>query len=321
MAARGGNVFHSSAWAQYRRVRDGVTPLFVRWRTAAQDEAPVAMALGLQSPDPATLRGRLASRLEFDSSPATAHESPDLVAPLLRWCREERSIVEVRCGSFDGEWTPVPMRGRRARIEFLISPGDEATLFKRMRKGARSSVKRARRLGVEVTRRSNRAGALAFAGLHTATLRRLREHQRLSGRIPDESALASELEVLISRGVGQAYVARSEGEDLAGCFFGAFGESTYYLLSGAEPRAHELGALGLTLFVAVEEASREGRTRLNLGGVSGEAAEPGATDHGLYSFKKGLGAEPVARTTWTASVRPLRRGVAMGVQKALSAVR
>src|SRR3954454_2512741 len=71
LAARGGSVFHSTAWADVRTLRDGATPVFVGWWSDRTPDEPIALALGFQGPDPRTLRGRLTGRLEFDSPPAS----------------------------------------------------------------------------------------------------------------------------------------------------------------------------------------------------------------------------------------------------------
>src|SRR5947209_468921 len=231
LAKLDGSVFNSCAWADFRVARDGGKPLYVRW-TAPDTGETFALAIGMQAPDPATLRGRLASRLEFESAPATRRPDADHLSPLVRWARADGSIVEIRCGSFDSTWTPPPPRDRQDRLEFLVPAGDEAALLKQMRKGARSSIKRGQRLGLKVVRRDDAGGAQAFAELHLATLRRLREEGRLQESIRDEENVSSQLGVLIERGAGRVYLAGYEDEVVAGCFFGCFGRSLYYLLSG-----------------------------------------------------------------------------------------
>jgi Acetyltransferase (GNAT) domain len=308
VAARGGGVFHSSAWAEYRTVRDGATPVFVRWWSDPADDEPIAIALGFQQPDPGSLRGRLAGRLYFDSPPASLMDAPDLLAPLITWARGRPALVEVWCGSFDARtpWSRRSLPEPTWRYEFLVPAFEASALLKRMRKGARSSIRKAERIGVEVTACSDRDSVLCFSGLHATTLERLRERKGLEERPPDQERMAEELRVLIARNAGRLYLARFHGQAVAGCFFGVFARSAYYLLSGATAKASELDATGLALFVALDQLGREGYTRLNLGGAGGDAHDRDSADHGLYSFKKGLGGEPVRVAGSRLTLRPVR---------------
>jgi hypothetical protein len=320
LAARDGSVFHSSAWAEYRTLRDGATPVFVQWWSERAADEPVALALGFQWPDPRTLRGRLTGRLEFDSPPARLESGADLLSPLARWARSRAGLVELRCGSFDARtaWTPGVLCHLTSRYEFLVPAADGPTLLKGMRKGARSAIRRARRIGVEVTARDDRDGLVCFSQLHATTVRRLRETKGLNQPVPDVDRMAEQLAVLIARDAGRVHIATFAGEPVAGCLFGLFSGSAYYLLSGAVPRANELGATGLALFVALDELAREGYTRLNLGGAAGDADDDESLEHGLYSFKKGLGGLPVRVAGGGLTLRPWRGQLLNGARRAMS---
>jgi hypothetical protein len=323
VTARGGSLFHSTAWAKYRTLRDGAMPVFVEWWSGPATHQPIALALGFQWPDPTTLRGRLTGRLEFDSPPAGPENGPDLVSPLTSWARRRRELVELRCGSFDARsmWTPGALSERTWRYEFLVPPVEGSRLLKQMRKGARSAIRKAERIGVEATACDDRDGVLCFSRLHAATVKRLRDVKGLAEPVPDEERVAELLEVLIARNAGRVYLASLDGDPVAGCFFGLFAGSAYYLLSGAGARANELGATGLVLFVAMNELAREGYTRLNLGGTSGDADHGESLDHGLYSFKKGLGGQPVRVAGGCRTLRPMRRQLLSRSRRALSAGR
>jgi Acetyltransferase (GNAT) domain len=320
LAARGGSVFHSTAWAEYRTLRDEATPVFVQWWSERAADEPIALALGFQRPDPRTLRGRLTGRLEFDSPPASLENYPDLVSPLTRWARRRPGLVELRCGSFDARtaWTPGALPRQTWRYEFVVPAADGAKLLTGMRKGARSSIHKALRIGVEVTACDDHDGLLCFSRLHAATVSRLREMKGVDQPVPDVERMAEELAVLIARNAGRVYLASFAGEPIAGCFFGLFSRSAYYLLSGAVARANGLGATGLALFVALDELAREGYTRLNLGGTAGDADDGQSPEHGLYSFKKGLGGQPVRVAAGRLTLRPLRGKLLSGARRALS---
>ena len=320
VAARGGGLFHSTAWAKYRTLKDRATPVFVRWWSEQAADEPIAVALGFQRPDPTTLRGRLTGRLEFDSPPATLDDSVDLLSPLTSWARRRPGLVELRCGSFDARtaWTPGALPEPNWRYEFLVPASDGSTLLRGMRKGARSSIRKATRTGVEVTACDDRDGLLRFSTLHATTVRRLREVKGLDAPVPDEERTAEHLAVLIAGNAGRVYLASFAGEPVAGCFFGLFSRSAYYLLSGAAANATGLGATGLTLFVALDELAREGYTRLNLGGTAGDADDRQSAEHGLYSFKKGLGGQPVRVAGCQRTLRPVRGQLLSGARRAMS---
>jgi hypothetical protein len=312
-------MFHSTAWADYRRVRDGATPLFLEWWSDWTADEPLAMALGFESPDRSTLRGRLARRLEFDSPPASLIGGADLLSPLTNWARRSRALVELRCGSFDARsaWTPGALRDLTWRYEFLVQRREGVALLAGMRKGARSSIRKAQRIGVEVTACDEPNGLQRFSALHAQTIQRLRQVKGLNDPVPDQERACEQLAVLLTHNAGRMYFAHHEGETVAGCFFGLFSRSAYYLLSGAVSHAATLGATGLALFIAMDDFVSQGYTRINLGGTAGDAAEHGSADHGLYSFKKGLGGQPVQVAGGRRTLRPLRSHLANGVMRAV----
>jgi hypothetical protein len=313
-------MFHSAAWADYRRFRDGATPLFLEWWSDRTGDEPLAMALGFESPDRSTLRGRLARRLEFDSPPASLIVGADLLSPLTKWARKSPALVELRCGSFDARsaWTPGALRDLTWRYEFLVQCTDGVALLAGMRKGARSSIRKAQRIGVEVTACDEPNALPRFSALHAQTIRRLREVKGLNVAVPDQERTSEQLAVLLTHNAGRMYFAHHDGETLAGCFFGLFARSAYYLLNGAVSHATSLGATGLTLFIAMDDLVSQGYTRINLGGTAGDAAEHGSADRGLYSFKKGLGGQPVHVAGGRRPLRPLRSHLASGVVRAMA---
>jgi lipid II:glycine glycyltransferase (peptidoglycan interpeptide bridge formation enzyme) len=54
------------------------------------------------------------------------------------------------------------------------------------------------------------------------------------------------------------------------------------------------------------DLSAEGFDRINLGGVPATARDPASPDHGLYTFKLGLGGEPTPCVGGRLRLRPIR---------------
>jgi hypothetical protein len=288
----GGSVFHTHAWAMFLRQQRGGQPVFARWVNTAGEVAAIAVGL-LWTPVENRL-GRMAMILSFDAPPASGDGvSIPHVEPLVSWARRE-GFIALRLGSFEGGgrvWHG-DLRDCRERIEFLASPGEERELWRRMRKGSRSGIRRAERLGVEVER-AGEAQAALFADLFESTAVRLRREKQVElGRI-DTARFAASLEALLASRRGRLYLARFDNEYVAGCFFGVAGGSAYYLYNGSTEEALRVGATPLTIFRALTEFSEEAFERINLGGVPASARDPGSPDHGLYAFKLGLGTEPV----------------------------
>jgi Acetyltransferase (GNAT) domain len=283
---------------------------------AADSVQPLAIATGLVASAGPGL-GRVAVRLQIDSPPASALRGIDLLSPLLAWTRSRNSIVEVSLGSFDprGSWYVNPLPQASERLEFLLSPASREELIRGMRKGARLSIRKAERIGLQATLGDERDTA-SFAVLYRQTLARLHQRKGVPRARFDPRPLAD----LIQAEAARLYIAREGSEMLAGLVFGCFGDGAYYLLNGAGPRALETGAVAFTLAYALADLSKRGFQRLNLGGVSAEARDPESSDHGLYAFKAGLGARPVACVSGRVVCRP-GRSAAIGFARRIASAR
>jgi Acetyltransferase (GNAT) domain len=303
----GGSLFHSYEWNQFRSFH-GSRPLFFRWTDQGSGE-PVGLTVGIERPPANSRRGRVASYVTIDTPPATAHVGIDFVEPVRRWARTSgRPIIEVRLGSFDprSQWSPTSPPRPISRYEFLVPPRTPGEVLRAMRKGTRSSVKRAERLSVEIRSGGSPADLLEFARLYALTVTQLQQKKRVSPDRYNPETHAAALEVLMRHGAGRVYLAWRDGEPIAGCLFGIWDASAYYLQNGAHPAARDCGAVHLTLHRAITELLKQGFTRINLGGVPADARHTSSIDHGLYAFKLGLGAEPFACTGGSLMIRPHR---------------
>jgi hypothetical protein len=298
-----GSVFHTHAWAISLQHRRDARPVFVRWTDPSGDVAAIALG-SLRS----AVRGRFAGAaltLTFDSAPAAAKDAIPELAPLIAWARDEGAAL-VTLGSFDssGRSWHGELRDCNERIEFLVAPGDEDELRRRMRR-TRAALHRAERLGVEVERADD-SKAQQFAQLFESTVARLRRDKRVALGGVETDRFSAGLEVLLRCERARLYLARLEDAYVAGCVFGVAGGNAFYLYNGSSEAALRAGATPFTLLKAIAELSAGAFERINLGGVSASARDPASPDHGLYTFKRGLGGEPAVCHGGRVWVRPVR---------------
>jgi hypothetical protein len=290
--ALGGSVFHTHAWAMFLRQQRNGLPVFARWVDTAGEVT--AIAVGSRWSPITSRLARIATILSFDAPPAVGDHGPmPGIEPLVSWARREGAI-ELRLGSFEGGGRPWhgDLRDCDERIEFLASPGDESELRRRMRRSGREGIRRAVRHGVEVER-AEEAQATLFANLYASMASRLKREKQVELGSIDPERFGANLEGLLASQHGRLYLARLDGEYIAGCFFGVAGHTATYLYNGSTDAALRVAATPLTLLRAMTEFSEEGFERINLGGVPASARDPSSQDHGLFAFKSGLGTEPV----------------------------
>jgi hypothetical protein len=308
--ALNGTAFHCHAWGGYRARLSRAAPLYASWRDA--HGSPAALSVGwLRRPSPGI------SLVEFDAEPARREDADSgLAGQLVEWARAQKA-VELRMGSFGfGAGNCGPATADHGRVEFMVEPGDADELRKRMRKGARSSISRARRLGIQALL-GGEADVTTFVDLHEATLRRLRDAKLVRTSL-DGEALADALGFLVGSERARLYVARQEGLALCGCLFACFGRSAYYLLNGATEASRATGAGAYLLHFALADLSAAGYSSLNLGGAPSPGASPDSPHGGVYEFKAGLGGIPKpCPADRRVTLRPVLAAVLGAVRKLL----
>ncbi len=310
-----GSLYHCSAWSAFRAA-DGAQPLFFRWWDAETGEL-AALAVGARRP-PATSRiGRLAAYVHIESPPATHRSDADFVTPLRGWASSnERSprLNEVQLGSFDprSEWTPNGPPNPIPRVEFVVGSLEPDAILRSMRKGTRAQIKRSQRMGVEVRAGSGDEELLVFTRLYEKTARRLLATKGVAPNVERPEARAEMLGILARPGAARLYLAYLDAMPVAGCLFGLWDRTAYYLQNGADERARSCAAVHRLLHDAIGDFAAEGFTRVNLGGVPAEARDESSVDHGLYQFKSGFGTKPLACLGGTIILRAGRvRAVAL----------
>jgi hypothetical protein len=306
----GARFFHSEAWARHR----GAEPRRRALQAAWHDAGGVARAVVVET---TLLRvpGRPVRRLEVDS-PVLHDGGAGVAAGLLGAAGGWESlvalaagaggVVELGCGSYDARGVTQGPEGARAvpRWEFVTGPVDAERPARRLNRGTRSALNRARREGVAAREDGSRRGLETFAGLYADTLAGLRRRKGVAIAHPGVAVFADRLELLVAAGRGRLFLAADGATPLGGCFFGTFGGEAYYLYGVAARIAGRRGATALAVQHGMAALSAEGFERFNLGGAGGDADRESSPDHGLWQFKRGFGAEPVRQSSWVATLAP-----------------
>jgi lipid II:glycine glycyltransferase (peptidoglycan interpeptide bridge formation enzyme) len=221
-------------------------------------------------------------------------------------------VADAWLGSFDATcaWREKP--SPVTRVEFRIQPAAENELLARMRTLARRSLRRAERSGIEIDPNSQRLAE--FVDLYGKTLRRLRDAKGVSTVLLEPDTFAQQLAVLRDAGAAKLFMASQAGEPAAGAVFTVFGGRAFYLVGGSNERGRATGAMTAVLFQAMCDFSAAGFECINLGGVSAEAHLPASPDHGLYAFKRGLGADAHPCRDVRMVVRPVRHRLIHGLR-------
>jgi hypothetical protein len=306
IAALDGCLFHASGWSDYRAVDRGAKPLFVRWRDTETGSLVAAAVATLQTSGPRAA-AHFTSSLLIDSPPATRHPGLDFVRPLLTWAQHSSAApVKVHLGSFDATcpWRPEALPHANHRYEFLVADESRDDLLRAMRKGTRSAIKRGARLGVQVRTASTPSDLWAFLSLYEETAERLARTKGIRPNISSRRRRFAGLNSLVEANLARLYLALRGDEPIAGCLFGTWNGTAYYLQNGAADVARTTSAVHVTLHRALSDFVAADFRRINLGGVAAAALSDDSPDHGLYQFKRGFGAIPEAREGASVVLRP-----------------
>jgi hypothetical protein len=316
----GGLIFHTEAWARHKCHNAAGEPLFFVWREAGAGEV-VGRALATRRPPSSTWAGRLVGRLVFDAAPLSAVAGVDFAAPVGRWAKRQRALVEVALGSFDspGSWAPREVPGAAPRLEYVLPLGDEEAFKAGVRRLVRRKVKRAAETGVEVRRtRDEEARARVHSPLGAKQRAPLRDEGAAGGRRrPRRLRRLAARAACGGSGAGSTWPSPRRAHRPAGC--------SPPIPAGRTPSIRERPTRRATRArrsspssARFEELRGEGVPQANLGGAPADAGEPESPDHGLHQFKTRFGAEPVRRVSGCLVPRPLRARLVQKAQRLAS---
>ena len=248
---------------------------FFRQQGIAATAADIANPYGYGGPIYATHEGARAPRLVARFEEA-----------FLRYCEREQLASEFcslhplfdvsRTLAETGMVTPKPEK----RVVYLDLSADEAEIWRRVRKGHKWSISKARRSGVHVARVEGSARNLeAFKNLYYATMQRNQAASRW--RHPD-SYFGNCLNILGDRRAS-FHFATVDGQLAAATILMHDFEIAYYHFAGSDPAYNATCAGTLLVYECALWARRQGYRIFHLGGGVSNTSEDG-----LYLFKSGF---------------------------------
>ncbi|MCM8620681.1 MAG: GNAT family N-acetyltransferase [Candidatus Accumulibacter sp.] len=307
----GGSIFHSCLWAEYRQQSGNIQPIFLLGRDAGGEACAGAVAFFQRSPWP--IASLIFRTLTLPAHPVV--RGGDDAAEAFIGQIEDRGralgcsrIVLESFMSGESAFVPEDFGYRGAsRLEFHLDLGrDPDSLWKGIGKDQRDKIRRLSREGVVIEEGRARDDIRGLGVVREATQAKRTargQHYDLSAGDDFYERL---FEYLVARGAGRLFLARRDGEVIAGLFFSTFNGHAYSVFSGSTDQGYRLGAQSGIFWAAVETFRAEGFALLNRGGVPGSAAEEGDPQHGIYVFKKRLGTTPVLCRSGAKVLSPVR---------------
>jgi hypothetical protein len=265
------NPFYTPQYAAYR-----LTQGFVCW---------ILMSNVNSGPDvycPAFMKtGRLRCLLEIPSVPEVSM-GETFWQGLLDFCHQQ-GVSDISLNSFCSRNGVVPKlsheKSRKARWEYVLDLKHSDVLAK-MRKGHAYSIKRARKLGVEIRRASDPQAVEAHVRLIGDSLQRRKER----GEDVTTSAETGGFLRLTESGAWEIFQAVLAGKVVSSNVILMSEKAGYNHTQGTSPEGMDCGAAHYLIHKIASALRGEGKEIFNLGGTD----DPNP-DSGLRKFKTGFG--------------------------------
>ena len=229
------------------------------------------------------LTGRRLVSLPFtDHAPLQAEDTAsaaELIERATRLAREERvRYLELRTGPHAALATHSDFAASDLYVRWIaeLEAGADAA-WSRIKKPVQTQIKKARKLGVQVRRATERADMLAYYRLHLGT--RTRKH----GMPAQPVRYFLELwDTLAASGQAQVFLAEHEGQTIAGLVLLASGREAHYAYGASDERFLQLAPNNLLMWEAMVWACGAGYATFDFGRTARDNA-------GLMQFKRGWG--------------------------------
>lgn len=223
---------------------------------------------------------------------------------LIDFCRE-KGISDLSVNSFCSPGGVIPQlnheKSRKARWEYVLDLKLPDTLTK-MRNGHSYSIKRARKLGVEMRRVRNREGIEAHARLIGISMQRRKDR----GEDVTTSVETDNLSRLIESGAGEIFQAVLDGQVVSSNAILIAEKAGYNHTQGTSPQGMNCGAAHFLVHEIACALRDEGKEVFNLGGT--DDLDP---ESGLVKFKTGFGAATERIELEAATFEPAKLGASL----------
>ncbi|MHB8762735.1 MAG: GNAT family N-acetyltransferase [Deferrisomatales bacterium] len=294
----GGNIFHSSIWADYERERGAGEPVFFLARDGAGRPLGGALCLFRRSRRP--LLSLLLRSLAVTAHPFGFKSDPEGLAAFVARCEgaaRDLGCANLSLGSnMSGDSPFLPAEHGYAeslRFEFHADLRREREeLWSDVAKDQRERVQALPRKGIVVEEGEGR-GALGGLQMVRESTQEKRSRRGQGYELAADDLYDTLYDRLLARGAARLFVARHEGEVVAAILFSAFNGQAYSVFSGSTDLGYKAGAQSGLFWKSVETFRGEGFWRLNRGGVPASAERESDPLHGIYRFKRRLGTVPV----------------------------
>lgn len=298
LAELGGNIFHSSGWALYKRnAEPNLRPCYFYFKS---DDQLIGIALGFIEKSKNIFVSFLYNQLIFDSFPVIRHNSEkSLKEALLLLERHARKIriVKLSVGSFASRLPTFDPNvfgfDITERIEFILSlKKSEDELWHSMEHKRRKNINKAVRYGVTIQDLPVDEGIGIYHKVKADSRERI-----LKRGGPDISKMNNSeddpVKVLLEKGLCRIVGAKIGDEYTSVGIFSQFNGLVYHMLSGHSQRALETQSPTLLLWECIKRYKAENAEKFNLSGCKGDAINEKSSEHGVYNYKRAYGAEAV----------------------------
>jgi len=296
----GGNIFHSTYWADYQSDIESCEPVYLLARDADGEAIAGATAFNRKSPHP--ILSLLFRSIDLPTYPYGGQRQPEAKVQLIREVEafaRESGCARMTVGSFMSGQSELALSDlgyskRQKRIEFVVDLTDDLdSLWTGIKKDQRDRIKRLERRGIALVEGGDLQDLYELKGVReTARDRRSEQGQVLD--LPADDAFYDRLHrCLMKPGVARLFLARDGTETIAAILFTVFAGKAYSMFSGSTKEGYKLGAQSGLFWLAVQTFKSEGLHMLNRGGVPATAEREDDALHGIYRFKRRLGTTPI----------------------------
>jgi len=291
-----GPVFHSIAWSRFSTAQQrALRPVFFRLVDA--DAAVFGQALGFVQ----RAKFGLGNVLTLEALPTVRDGDRSTLLAFLDEIEQYGLRQRIDCVSFGSYgalpgtetlWRPSDSRTERFEFLFDLQGETEAEQFSRFPSNRRNKIRQAERRGVTVREQSDAEGVRLLWRVQADSVQRIKQRggPDLTG-VRRSDATSDPYQILLEAGVARLYAVLSGEEPLSAGFYTFFAGRVYNTLAGHSREGLRADSGTVLNWHVMCQSRAAGFREFNLGGCGGDAVDESSPEHGVYSYKKRLGAE------------------------------